>query len=391
MFKQRRFFFGLIFSGIVLAPALSCRETAKKQDVEAVPSADTSSAKAVIKYAKGFNIEYYDHYKVVTLLNRIGDKTDTLHYLLLPEGAAVPPGRSGLSVITIPVKSMAVLSSSHVGLTEFAGVADRVTGLGSLQYINSTLVRQRIKTGAVKEVGLDNSLNIELLVTMHPGVLFTMSNPDAAIGKNKTLADAGVPLVPIAEWLETSPLGRAEWVKLVAALVNREAVVNRKFDSVEQEYQKLAAIGAKATTRPSVIISMPYKGSWFMPAGESYMAQLLADAGAGYHWAASKGTGSLSLNFEAVAPEALKAGYWLNVGTEDSKAEILAKDPRFAQFHSFKTGAIYNNTRRTNDIGSNDYWESGTANPQLILADLIRILHPDILPKDSLFYYKQLK
>jgi iron complex transport system substrate-binding protein len=252
-------------------------------------------------------------------------------------------------------------------------------------------VRQGIKTGAVKEVGLDNSLNTELLIAMHPGVLFTMSNPDVAIGMNKTLADAGIPLIPIAEWLETTPLGRAEWVKLVAALTNREDIVNRKFDSVEQEYQKLAAIGAKAATRPSVIIGTPYKGSWFMPAGGSYMVQLLNDAGADYPWAGSKGTGSLSLNFEAVAPDALKAGYWINVGSVDSKAEILAKDPRFAQFHSFQTGAIYNNTRRTNDIGSNDYWESGTANPQLVLADLIRILHPDVLPKDSLFYYKQLK
>jgi len=154
---------------------------------------------------------------------------------------------------------------------------------------------------------------------MHPGVLMTMSNPDAATGKNKTLADAGIPLIPIAEWLETTPLGRAEWVKLVAALVNREDLVNAKFDSVEQEYKKLAAIGAGAATHPSVIIGMPYKGSWFMPAGESYMVRLLNDAGAGYRWKDSKGSGSLSLNFETVAPEALKADYWLNLGTVNSR------------------------------------------------------------------------
>ena len=128
-----------------------------------------------------------------------------------------------------------------------------------------------------------------------------------------------------------------------------------------------------------------------MPAGESYMVQLLNDAGASYHWNDTKGTGSLSLNFETVAPEALKADYWLNLGTVDSKADIAGRDVRFMQFAPFRTGTIYNNTRRTNDIGANDYWESGTANPQLILADLIRIMHPDLLPKDSLYFYKQMK
>ncbi len=381
-----------LFPVLVIQLIFSCGQPGQNKSAVAGSDSSFSSAKAIIKYAKGFRIDYYDHYKIVSLLNRIGDKVDTLHYLLLPEGGTPPPDHPGLPVITIPVKSLIVLSSSHVGLAEFAGVADRITGLGSMKYINSPVVRQRIKTGAVKEVGLDNDLNNELLVAMHPGALLTMSNPDAAgAGKNKTLAEAGVPLLPISEWLETTPLGRAEWVKLIAALVNREEIVNARFDSVEQEYKKLAAIGSGAATHPSAIIGMPYKGSWFMPAGESYMVRLLNDAGAGYHWKDSKGTGSLSLNFETVAPEALKADYWFNIGTVDSKTEIAARDSRFAQFAPFVKGTIYNNTRRTNDIGSNDYWESGTANPQLILADLIRIMHPDLLPKDSLYYYKQLK
>ena len=381
-----------LFPVIVILFLLSCGQSGQNKPVTMTAGSSFSSSKAIVKYAKGFRIDYYDHYKIVSLLDRVGNKTDTLHYLLLQEGARPPADRPGLPVITIPVKSFVVLSSSHVGLAEFAGVADRITGLGSLKYINSPVVRERIKTGAVKEVGLDNALNNELLVALHPGALLTMSNPDAAAaGKNTTLAEAGVPLLPISEWLETTPLGRAEWVKLVAALVNREDVVNAKFDSVEQEYKRLAAIGAGAATHPSVIIGMPYKGSWFMPAGESYMVRLLNDAGADYHWKDSKGTGSLTMNFETVTPEALKADYWLNLGTVDSKADITGRDSRFAQFAPYVKGTIYNNTRRTNDIGANDYWESGTANPQLILADLIRIMHPDLLPKDSLYYYKQLK
>ncbi|MBS1665566.1 MAG: ABC transporter substrate-binding protein [Bacteroidetes bacterium] len=368
---------------------LSCGQ-AGKESHDASTSVPIAS-KTVVKYAKGFRIDYYDHFKVLHLLNHVGDKIDTLHYLLLAEGAGVPSAYAGLPVIHTPVKSFAVMSSSHVGLLDFVGAADRIVGLGSLKYISSPLVRERIKAGAVKEVGIESSMNIELLISMHVGALLTMSNPDNASGKNKTLADAGVPLIPVAEWLETSPLGRTEWAKLFAALLDKEDSVNTKFDSVAQEYERLAAIGREAKDKPSAIVAMPYKGSWFTPAGQSYMAQLLRDAGASYRWDTTKGTGSLSLNFETVAPEALKAPFWFNQGSVKSKAEIAAVDSRFTQFSSFKIGNVYNNTLRTNDIGSNDYWESGMARPQLILADLIRILHPDLLPKDSLYYYKRME
>jgi iron complex transport system substrate-binding protein len=243
----------------------------------------------------------------------------------------------------------------------------------------------------VKQVGIDGNTNNELVIAMHPGVIITSTNPDAAFGQYKTISDAGIPVVPDAEWLETTPLGRAEWVKLIGALIDKDDEVGKKFDSVEQEYQALAAIGSHAPTKPTVIIAMPWKGTWYTPAGESYMAQFLRDAGASYNWSDTKGIGSLALNVEAVIPIALKAEYWLNVGYVDSKKDIQAKDPRFAEFHAFKTDSIYNFNRRVNDIGSNDYWESGLANPQRVLADLIRILHPGALPPDTLYYYKQLK
>jgi len=375
----------------VLLFFLACNQPGEKKSTPDTVVASGPVATSTIKYAKGFRIDYYDHYKVLSLVNHIAGQTDTLHYLLLPEGVAAPADRAGMPVIHTPVKSLVVLSSSHVGMAEFVGIADRIIGLGSLQYISSGVVRERIKAGAVKEVGLDNAINNELIVALRPSTLLTMSNPDITSGKNKTLADAGIPIMPIAEWLETTPLGRAEWVKLLAALTDREEFVNKKFDSVATEYQRLAALGAGAATHPSVIIGMPFKGSWYMPAGESYMVRLLNDAGADYHWKDSKGTGSLSLNFEMVAPVALKADYWFNLGTVDSKAAVAASDARFGQFACFRTGALYNNTLRTNDIGANDYWESGVANPQLILADLIRIMHPGLLPNNSLYYYKQLK
>jgi iron complex transport system substrate-binding protein len=351
----------------------------------------TDTGHTVLKYAHGFRIDNRGGYREVSILNRAAGKIDTLHYLLVDEGQTPPADRPGIPVIHTPVKTMMVLSSSHIALADFAGVADRIIGLGNFQYISSPVVRESIRAGKVKQVGIDGATNNELVIALHPGVMITSTNPDAAAGQYKTISDAGIPVLPDAEWLETTPLGRAEWVKLIGALVDNEAGVAKKFDSVEQAYQSLAAIGSGAKTKPSVIIGMPWKGVWYSPAGGSYMAQFLHDAGANYNWADSKGTGSLPLNIEAVIPIALRADYWLNIGYVDSRKDIAAKDTRFSAFHAFQTDAVYNFNKRVNDIGSNDYWESGIVSPHLVLADLIRILHPGLLPQDSLYYYKQLK
>ena len=344
-----------------------------------------------LSYAHGFAIDYYDGYREVSVVNQMAGHADTLHFLLVDSGVTAPADRPGIPVITTPVRQFAVQSSVHVALADFAGVADRITGLGNFQYINSPTIRERIKEGKVKEIGIDSRINSELLISMHPGVLIAMTNPDAAFGQYKTLMDAGIPVMPDGEWLETTPLGRAEWVKLIGALVDKEDFVARKYDSVVRAYQRLAAIGSAAKEKPTVIVNMPFKGTWYVPAGGNYQTQLLRDAGATYPWTNSHGTNSLALTFEAMAPVALKADYWLNLGYVDSKSDILAKDSRFSTFRAFQTGALYNYNKRVNDIGSNDYWESGIVNPHRILADLIRILHPGLLPQDTLYYYKQLK
>jgi iron complex transport system substrate-binding protein len=376
---------------IILVAALSCKERASQNTPPAgINDNDTSRVRTTIKYARGFTIDYYDGYKLVRVLDREGGKTDTLEYLLVQRGRPTPAGYPDAQVIPIPVTSIVAMSSMHVGIADFAGVADRITGLGSLQYVNAPIVRANIKAGKVAQVGLDGNLNNELLISMRPGLVMAMSNPDASTGQYKVMIKAGIPVVLNAEWLESTPMGRAEWVKLMAALVNKEEMVNKKFDSVAKAYDELVQLSGKAAEHPRVIIGMPFKGTWYLPSGDSYMAHFIKDAGGGYKWAGNKGSGSLALNFESAAPEALTADYWLNIGYVDSKKDIAGKDPRYAGFRSFKTGQLYNNNKKTNDIGSNDYWESGAVNPQLILADMISILHPELLPGHTLVYYKQL-
>jgi len=370
---------------IFLLLTVSCREPASPKKHS---SAKTGSAE--IKYAKGFSIDYYDTYKLVNIYSGTGSHADTTQYVLLPRGGRAPEGYKKAQLIEIPVRGLVATSSMHVALAEFAESAGAITGLGSFQYITSVTVRHQIAAGKIKEVGIDGTMSNEMLIAMKPDLVMVTGNPDAQFSKYATLTEAGVPVMLNSEWLETTPLGRAEWVKLMAALMNKEDLVNKKFKTIETDYNHLAEMGRKAKDKPSLVSGMPYKGTWYVPDGDSYMVQFFNDAGASYKWANVKGKGSLALNFETVAPEALKADFWLNLGDVSSKKEVEAIDNRYADFKPFKNGHVYNNNKKMNDLGANDFWESGAVYPQLVLADLISILHPDLLPNHQLVYYKQL-
>jgi len=348
--------------------------------------------KVKIRHAKGFTIDYYDHYKVVKILSPFEKSTDTMSYVLLQRGTPRPKEFAENQVIEIPVRSLVVMSSLHIGLVGFLEAEDILTGMGNLKYVSSPKVIERIKSGKIVEVGKDQGINEELLVTMRPDLVMAIGSPVSKINRYQSLRQAGIPVMINSEWIETTPLARAEWVKLMGALLNKEEVVNRKFQVVEEQYNRLAVLARKAKSKPSVITGMNSKDSWFVPNGNSYVSKFLQDAGGSYHWIKTKATGSLPLSFETVYPVALKADYWLNVSITNiqSREDILARDTRYADFQTFKTGQIYSYNKRFNNNGANDYWESGAVNPDKVLADLIRILHPELLPDHDLIYYKKI-
>jgi iron complex transport system substrate-binding protein len=177
---------------------------------------------------------------------------------------------------------------------------------------------------------------------------------------------------------------------MMAALLNKEALANEKFSEVAEEYEKLKAMAAEANEKPLVINNLPYKGAWFVSGGDSFTARYLRDAGADYPWYENSSTGGLRKGFEAVYEVGLKADVWINPGAATSKEDILEKDPRFKDFKPFQSGRIYNNNKRVSESGGNDYWESGVVHPERLLADLIHIMHPDILPDRQLYYYQKL-
>ena len=390
------FFFPVLAAGSLLFGLLfSCKQPANNTGAGPYAGKPLFHDTVSIGHSKGFTLQYFPNYKLLKILNYFSGKTpakaDTLTYVLVQRGTPAPANYPDAQVIRIPVQKMVVTSSMHIGMLDFAEAADVVAGLSEFRYITSPAVRKKVASGKVAEVGNGSGLNEELIISMHPGLVMTMGSPAAKFSRYKNLMNTGVPVLINSEWLETDPLGRSEWVKLVAALLNKEALVNRKFSAVEAEYDRLRKLAANVKSRPSVIIGMPFKGTWFVPDGDSYTTRFLQDAGARYNWAGVKGTGSLALDFETVAPVALTADFWLNTGEVNTKNDIAAKDPRYTRFRPYLQGTVYNNNKRTNDIGANDFWESGAVNPQTILADLIRIIHPELLPGHVLEYYKPIQ
>ncbi|WP_234735058.1 ABC transporter substrate-binding protein [Tellurirhabdus bombi] len=388
-----RFFFGTWLVGLSgLLLSCSSASTLTEQSETAATSKDYFAEKTAVRYAKGFRIKYFNNYKLVEIMNPFEQKADTIRYVLVQRGTPHPDGYAKSQIIEIPLRSLVAMSSMHVGLVGFLEAEDILVGLGNLKYVSSSKVIQRIEAKKVVEVGKDQTIDEERLITMHPDLLMAVGSPVSRMDRYRTLTDAGVPVLINSEWVETTPLGRAEWVKLMAALLNQEKAVNQKFGALEKEYNRLVKLTRNIARKPTIISGMNSKDAWFVPDGDSYMTRFFLDAGATYPWSGTKTTGSLPLNFEAVYPIALTADCWLNVGITNinSKQDILAKDARYADFKAFKTGQVYGYSKRVNARGSNDFWESGAVNPQLVLADMIKILHPDLLPKHELVYYKQI-
>ena len=210
-------------------------------------------------------------------------------------------------------------------------------------------------------------------------------------GTTQLLEEMGIPVLILSEWQENTLLGRCEWVKVIATLTGKTDVVDTKFNAVSQKYDSLKNLISDHGNLPGVICNLPYKGSWYMPGGDSYMSNVLKDAGAHYLWSDDPGTGGIQIDFEAVYAKGLKSDFWINPGFVKSQEEIFEKDERLKDFQPIKLDKVYNSNNRVSRGVANDYWESGIVNPHIILADLIAIFHPQVLPDYELNYYKQVK
>lgn len=344
-----------------------------------------------IQYAKGFRIEKFDHYKKVWVFNPWeGAKNVQYCYILADTLSLVPDTLRKYPVIQTPVKKIVCLSTTHVAFLKELGLVESITGLSAPDFVFDSLVRKRIEAGLIKNIGYDQALNMELILSLKPDFVMAYGVGSEAAGQFQRLNQLGVKVVFNAEYLESSPLGKAEWIKFVGAFYNQEENADQIFSKTEKRYLQLCD-SSHWKSRPKVLSGVPWKGTWFVPGGKSYAARFIKDAGGDYLWSADTSVQSLPLSFEVVMDKANLADIWINPGTASTFADMVAVDKRLSSVSSFKNGKVFNCNARTSAGGGNDFWESGVVHPDWILYDLIRIFHPEVNKDPTFVYYKQLK
>ena len=355
-------------------------------------SVDYFPNKTKIDYASGFKVEYGNNYKIVSVINPWQNANTSFSYILVQCGTPVPKQFNNQQIIEIPVQSTVSLATTYLPYLESLELLDSLIGISDFKLVNNPRVRKQIEKRELVDVGNNQAIDLERILTLNPDLIFAFAMGNSPTENYVQLQQAGLAVAINGGYLESHPLGRAEWLKFIALFFNQEAKAEQVFSQTRERYEQMVKLTSKFKHKPTVFTGFSYKGTWYVPGGKSYVARLLADAGSNYLWSDSNTTGSLPLDFESVYERAGKAEFWLNVNQEwNSLADVIAEEERYGLFTAFQTGQIYNNNGRVNQFGGNDYWESGVANPDVILSDLIQIFHPEIIENNDFVYYRPLE
>ena len=363
---------------VVVALFLSCSNNSVLRDTEPIYTP---------RYAKGFSIEQ--------------DKTTGEKLLCIKnpwQGAEGVVFYSKIDTVA-PPKRIIAMSSSHAAMLDAIGCADRIVGLSGCRFIYNSDLCKKIEEGEIAEVGYDSSFNFEKICSLNADIVLLYGVAGEAKSITDKLDELRIPYIYIGDYLESDPLGKAEWVVALSALCGVEKEGLEFFADVEKRYNNLKNKRYSSAYRPRVMLNLPYRDTWFMPPHNSYMVRLIEDAGGEYILTENgkrktengdkPSTSSKPISLEEALLLAMKADFWINLGQIASKEELQAAAPRFAEVDAVKFGRLYNNTKRTNESRGSDFWESGAVRPDIILEDLIKILHYEA-QTDSLYYYKKL-
>jgi iron complex transport system substrate-binding protein len=296
-----------------------------------------------------------------------------------------------IPLIEVPVSRALVLSTTYITQMDDLGVLDRLVGLDAFAYTSNPAVLAMIEEGKLVEIAPTGiEANVEVALDAEPDLIMAFSAGIPEYDLYPPLQDAGLPVVISADWIESAPLARAEWVKFMSLFFNAEAEANRVFETIATEYEAAAALVAGVSDKPLVMSDVPYEGTWYLSGGQSYTARLFRDAGGQYVWAGDPSEGTLALDIETVFDQAIDAEVWVNVFGYEGLADLAALDERVTGFAAFQNGQVYANDARGTAFGT-ELFETGVAHPHVVLLDLIRIFHPDLLPDHALYYYRQLQ
>ena len=300
-------------------------------------------------------------------------------------------------------RRIVAMSSSHVAMIDAIGCADRIVGISGCRFISTPSAVKAIDEGRIAEVGYDAAFDFEKIRSLRADIVLLYGVAGEAKILTNKLDELAIPYIYIGDYLENDPLGKAEWVVALAYLCGVPNEGKAFFEGVEKRYNALRNRKHCSAYRPRVMLNLPYRDTWFMPPRNSYMVRLIEDAGGIYILTengkrktengkrkAENDNSTTPISLEEALVLASQADFWINLGQTASFEELCAAAPRFTKVDAVKFRRLYNNTKRTNASRGSDFWESGAIRPDLILEDLVKILHHEA-PTEQLYYYKKME
>lgn len=363
----------------------ACKNEPKK---EAIVSSEEKQLE--LKYAEGFKVTDYGNYKVLELLKPWPKSEKTYRFGIANKNTIIdwkPNIFDG--TIDNDINKIVVTSTTHIPALELLGVENTLVGFPGIDYISSENTRKRINEGHVRELGKNEGINTEVLLELNPDVVIGFG-VDGVNKTFETIKKAGIPVIYNGDWVESSALAKAEWIKFFGVLFNKEKEADSIFTSIEKNYLEAKAIAKKATMQPTVLSGAMHKDVWYLPNGSSPEAQFLSDANVDYLWKDTTGNGSLDLSFEVVLEKAKDADLWLSPSYYRSLKQLEDANVLYTNFEAFKNKRVYSFTNTTGETSGVLYYELGTARPDLVLKDIIKVCHPELLENYKPYFFKPL-
>ncbi|MGM0579247.1 MAG: ABC transporter substrate-binding protein [Bacteroidota bacterium] len=364
---------------VLILFAIACDSPKEQSDIQ--------KGKELIQYSQNLSIEEFADYYKVKVMQAASPNSIQFNYIFYKNEK---PETEADAFISIPIEKVVCLSTSHLPAFTALDESETVVGFPGTQYIYEEALLASAENGNLRDVGQKSGVNIEVLMSLQPDLVmgYTMGS---SFEQLKPIQKSGIPVILNADYLENSPLGRAEWLKLTAVLLNKYEKGDSLFRSIEENYLATKKLAEKADQNPSVMTGVMYGDVWYVPGGESYAAKFIEDAGGKYLWSDNPKTGSIELSFESVLEKAKKADFWIGAASFTKREELKNSNTNYSLFDSFENGEIYSYTKRVNENGANDFLESGYIRPDLILKDYVKILHPTLLPEKESTYFQPLK
>jgi iron complex transport system substrate-binding protein len=347
----------------------------------------SESGKSLMKYSQILDIKKFENYFEVNVLKPNSSDSSYFSYILYQNDR---PEINADAFIKIPVKRAVCLSTSHLPPFSALGKSNVLIGFPNTNLIYSEDLLELVKNGSLQDIGRKNGVNVEKVMTLQADFIMAYSM-GSSMEQLKPLQKADIPIILNTDYLENSPLGRSEWLKLTAVLLDKYEEGDSVFQVIEKAYLKTKELTSDVEDKPSVMTGLMYGDVWYVPGGESFAAKFIEDAGGQYIWSDNSKSGSLELSFETVLNKAQNADFWIGAASFTTLTELENTNNKYSLFDAFQQQQVYSYTKRVNQNGANDYLESGFMRADWVLKDYVKLLHPEILIDSTTKYFEVLK